>query len=237
MTVTKQQQLEFAAKHIEKWKSGYDYAVIEETSDGHLYVRWPSICTSGITKKDWQQERDKMQNKKSVITGEIYLSRNGFRFEVVDIAKAGNDCSIDMVVYMNLDATNDFSPGQKWVLELESFVSKFKLDGCGRLVPDNSWHDRGELPPVGTICEMLDDKNTWLECEIIAHKNSFCIGWVSSRNAPFYTDDKSDFHPLRTEREKAIDELNALVGDIEKYPTWRDAIAGIIDYGYRKGKP
>ena len=43
-----------------------------------------------------------------------------------------------------------------------------------------------------------------------------------------------EFRPLRTEREKAIDELNALVGDIEKYPTWRDAIAGIIDAGYRK---
>ena len=59
MTVTKQQQLEFAAKHIEKWKSGYDFAVVEEATDGHLCVRWPSICTSGITKKEWQQERDK----------------------------------------------------------------------------------------------------------------------------------------------------------------------------------
>ena len=39
MTVTKQQQLEYAAKHIEKWKSGYDFAVVEETTDGHLYVR------------------------------------------------------------------------------------------------------------------------------------------------------------------------------------------------------
>lgn len=61
--VTKQQQLEFAAKHIEKWKSGYDYAVVEETTDGHLCVRWPSICTSGVTKKEWQQERDKMQKQ------------------------------------------------------------------------------------------------------------------------------------------------------------------------------
>ena len=61
--ITKQQQLEFAAKHIEKWKSGYDFAVVEETIDGHLCVRWPSICTSGITKKEWQQERGKMQKQ------------------------------------------------------------------------------------------------------------------------------------------------------------------------------
>ena len=165
---TKQQKLGWLAKNLEKWKSGYDFAVVDECADGYFYVRWPSVCSSGITKKEWKQERDKMSSKPEV---------------------------------------------------------------------DNSWHERGELPPIGTICEMLDDKNTWLECEIIAHKNSFCIGWISSRNAPFYTDDKSDFRPLRTEREKAIDELNELVGDIEKYPTWRDAIAGIIDYGYRKVKP
>ena len=45
------------------------------------------------------------------------------------------------------------------------------------------------------------------------------------------------FRPLCTEREKAIEELNTLVGDIEKYPTWRDAIAAIYDAGYRKVKP
>ena len=169
--VTKQEQLEFAAKHIEKWKSGYDFAVIEKMNNGQLCVRWPSICSEGVSKKEWQQERDKMQKQPA------------------------------------------------------------------KPVQDNSWYERGELPPVGTICKMIDDKNTWLECEIIAHKNSFCIGWISSRNAPFYTDDKSEFRPLHTEREKAIDELNALVGDIEKYPTWRDAIVGIIDAGYRKVKP
>ena len=169
--ITKQQQLEWLANNLEKWKSGYDYAVVEKATDGHLYVRWPSVCTSGITKKEWRQERDKMQKQPA-------------------------------------------KPTQ-----------------------DNSWYERGELPPVGTICKMIDDKNTWLECEIIAHKNSFCIGWISSRNAPFYTYDKSVFRPLCTEREKAIDELNALVGDIEKYPTWRDAITGIIDAGYRKVKP
>ena len=64
--VTKQQQLEWLAKHIEKWKSGYTYAVVEKSTDGHLYVRWPSICTSGITKKEWRQERDKMNSKQEV---------------------------------------------------------------------------------------------------------------------------------------------------------------------------
>ena len=61
--ITKQQKLEWLANNLEKWKSGYDYAVVEKATDGYLYVRWPSVCASGITKKEWQQERDKMQKK------------------------------------------------------------------------------------------------------------------------------------------------------------------------------
>ena len=61
--VTKQQQLEWLANNLEKWKSGYDYAVVEKAADGYLYVRWPSVCASGITKQEWQQERDKMQKQ------------------------------------------------------------------------------------------------------------------------------------------------------------------------------
>ena len=99
---------------------------------------------------------------------------------------------------------------------------------------DNAWYERGELPPVGTICEMLDDRAAWCECKIIAHEDGACIGWMTSRNSPFYTYNRDEFRPLCTEREKAIDELIVLVGDIEKYPTWRDAIVGIIDAGYRK---
>ena len=77
---------------------------------------------------------------------------------------------------------------------------------------DNSWYERGELPPVGTICEMIDDRATWRECKIIAHEDGACIGWIASLNSPFYTYDKSEFRPLRTEREKAIDEMIKLIG-------------------------
>ena len=102
---------------------------------------------------------------------------------------------------------------------------------------DTAWHERGEFPPVGTICEMIDDRATWRECKIIAHEDGACIGWIASLNSPFYTYDKSEFRPLCNEREKAIDELNNMVGNIEKYQTWRDAIATIYDAGYRKVKP
>ena len=168
--VTKQQQLEFAAVHIEKWKSGYDFAVIEKMNNGQLCVRWPSICSEGVSKKEWQQERDKMQKQPA-------------------------------------------KPAQ-----------------------DNSWYERGELPPVGTICKMIDDKNTWLECEIVAHKNSFCIGWISSRNAPFYTDDKSEFRPFHTERENVIKQMDEALRN--RGSAISDVILGeLYDAGFRMVKP
>ena len=111
----------------------------------------------------------------------------------------------------------------------------------GKPEVDNSWHERGEFPPVGAICEMIDDKNTWLECEIVSHKDGACIGWISSRKAPFYTYDKSEFRPLRTEREKAIDEMVYEFidhhGDPKGGERYLPMATKLYDAGYRKVKP
>ena len=135
--ITKQQQLEFAAKHIEKWKSGYDYAVVEETADGHLYVRWPSVCTRGITKKEWRQEREKMGDKPEV---------------------------------------------------------------------DDSWHERGELPPAGVPVELWWGGSFAYNCEFITRRGRHYVMWNLDADRPDAADYmNSEFRPLRTEREKAID--------------------------------
>ena len=143
MTVTKQQQSEWLARHVEKWKSGYDYAVVEADSDGCLCVRWPSICTSGITKKEWRQERDKMNSKQEVT---------------------------------------------------------------------NSWHERGELPPVGVPVELWWGGSFAYNCEFITRRRHHYIMWNLDADRPDAADYmNSEFRPLRTEREKAIDEIAALV--------------------------
>ena len=118
---------------------------------------------------------------------------------------------------------------QEWQQERDKMSSKPEVD--------NSWHERGEFPPVGCECEM---KHTcWDEFQrvfVLAITKQYVI--VSDYSTPeieqHYHLREITFRPLRTEREKAIDELIVLVGDIEKYPTWRDAIVGIIDAGYRK---
>ena len=166
MTVTKQQQLEFAAKHIEKWKSGYDYAVVEETIDGHLYIRWPSICTSGITKKEWQQERNKMNSKPEV---------------------------------------------------------------------DNSWHERGEFPPAGVPVELWVGGSFAYNCEFITRRGHHYVMWNLDADRPDAADYmNSEFRPLRTEREKAIDAACAAVCKAGPYDHERDLIGKLYDAGMLK---
>ena len=192
--VTKQQQLEFAAEHIEKWKSGYSYAVVEKATDGHLYVRWPTICTSGITKKEWRQERDKMQKQAEQST------------------------------------------------------------------QDNSWHERGELPPVGCECLWVDESGVdgpdgaIYPCvgdvvSVCAHKQTpggdviAIFTWASCGDELRVAASRmsSDFRPLRSEREKAIDgmiEVTMKSETLSNYAITSDVLRVVserlYDAGYRK---
>ena len=167
MTVTKQQQLEFAAMHIDKWKSGYDFAVIEKANDGQLCVRWPSICSGGMSKKEWQQERDKMQKQQ-----------------------------------------------------------------------DNSWRERGELPPVGCECEIKH--KCWSEFRrvtVVAITKEYVIVVDGQREQHYYLREIT-FRPLRTEWEKAIDEMATLIG-VECQPSpinigSKRAAEILYNAGYRK---
>ena len=176
MTVTKQQQLEWLAKNLEKWNSGYNFAVVDKCSDGGFYVRWPSVCSSGITKKEWQQERDKMQKKAELVA----------------------------------------QPAQ-----------------------DNSWHERGEFPPVGCECEVfVSDENKWLHFDVIAIRDGHVLGWCREGSCGFQSNDKSNFRPLRTERDKAIDEMVCefinYYGDPKGGERYLGIAEKLYDAGYRK---
>ena len=175
--VTKQQQLEWLAKNLEKWNSGYTYAVVEENTDGHLQVRWPSVCSSGITKKEWQQERNKMNSKPEV---------------------------------------------------------------------DNSWHERGEFPPVGCECRFFSDgyDENWFDWCVFHglatggglivehhHKTSPSRVTVCLLNPR-----TTKFRPLCTEREKAIDEMANLIAK-SVFGSAKCQAEKLYDAGYRKVNP
>lgn len=110
------------------------------------------------------------------------------------------------------------------------------------------WKGEG-LPPVGTVCEVFGCEHEYTmrfnfqHVQIIAHHtDSEC-----DRVAVFAADDleyhgltAERFRPLRTpeqiaaeERLNAIEFMHDLVGDIEKIPTWTDALAKLYDAGLR----
>ena len=118
--------------------------------------------------------------------------------------------------------------------------------------PDNSWHERGEFPPVGCECVLVD------EIGVDGHAGSLypCVGDVVSvcahRQTPggsviaIFTWDPgddglrvaasrmpSDFRPLRTEREKAIDDMLLAIDHI-KEGNFETFIGALYDAGYRR---
>ena len=75
---------------------------------------------------------------------------------------------------------------------------------------DNSWFERGELPPVGTHCEFNHPEfNRFVGCLVVGHFRHEAVCAPSGGN--YFGGSASKFRPLiqlrplRTEREKAID--------------------------------
>lgn len=56
--------LDWLARNVHVWRSGYDLAVVQR-GGGEIYVTWPSVCSCGITKKQWLARRAELQNKPS----------------------------------------------------------------------------------------------------------------------------------------------------------------------------
>ena len=103
--------------------------------------------------------------------------------------------------------------------------------------PDNSWHERGEFPPAGCVCEaFVNEENKWVHFEVIAIRDGFVLGWCRESLYGFQSDEKSEFRPLRTEREKAIDEMLLAIDHI-KEGNFETFIGALYDAGYRKVNP
>jgi len=59
--------------------------------------------------------------------GSIWISRGRkTRVMVVNIARHGEDCSSLFVFYTNLQATEDFPAGERWILGSDCFLARFE---------------------------------------------------------------------------------------------------------------
>lgn len=131
--------------------------------------------------------------------------------------------------YMPWDTVRVDCTREEWQQERDKMSSKPEVD--------NSWYERGELPPVGVYCHgHVTQEDKWIQIEVIAHREGHVLGWANGEKRGFSANNVKCFRPLRTEREKAIDEL-ASVSGIRARDGAREIAERIYDAGYRKVKP
>ena len=121
---------------------------------------------------------------------------------------------------------------QEWQQERDKMSSKPE--------DDNSWHERGDLPPVGCEClihHVCWYKDIYRKVKIVATTEDYLIVKEDGREQHYHLN-QITFKPRETEREKTIDEMKSLCA----YPgswcsTYKSFAEALYDAGYRKVKP
>lgn len=191
--VTKQDQLEWLANKYEKWP----------VSDSYVMMNGYEAGLPGgshyITKEEWQQERDKIAYaNKAAMVGAQRLPQ------------------VILEAYKALDEL----PHTSAILEAwKKGANEFMSELSSKAKVDNSWHERGELPPVGVPVELWLGGSFAHNCEFISKRGNNYVLWNLDSDKPDCADymnsqfrPLSPLKPLRTEREKAIDEMVKLIG-------------------------
>lgn len=168
-----------------------------------------------------------------------------------------NRHKVFMSVYRCGDFVGFHAVGKHEITKQEWQQERDKMQKQGEKA--DSWHECGELPPVGCECEWVDESGVdgaagavypdiGDAVSICAHKQTpggdviAIFTWepggdglrVAASRMP------SDFRPIRTEREKAIDEMVYEFinhyGDPKGGERYLPIAAKLYDAGYRKEK-
>ena len=111
---------------------------------------------------------------------------------------------------------------------------------------DNSWYEKGELPPVGIECEkaFTSTKNQWSRIfvagktkigeiiyEIVDCPNRELIGDLKTADSNYkirgsWTGEAYAFRPIKSDREKAIEAAVDAMKDTPYYPASVKKLAG-----------
>ena len=83
---------------------------------------------------------------------------------------------------------------------------------------DDSWFTYCKLPPCGIPVELWVGGTFAYNCEFIAMRGNTYVVWNLDADKPDCADSlNSEFRPVRTEREKAIDEMASVILDYDGY--------------------
>ena len=97
----------------------------------------------------------------------------------------------------------------------------------------NDWYKNGELPPIGSVVEVLggaygSDEMVWRKSEIYAHIEGRVLAESTSHSGVYKLYLANECRPLRTETDKLVEEACKLIDEpIEKYTLDIDCSAAI----------
>ena len=93
------------------------------------------------------------------------------------------------------------------------------------------------MPPVGIPVELWVGGSFAYNCEFITRRGHHYVMWNLDADRPDASDYmNSEFRPLRTEREKAIDEMTNLIAK-SVFGSAKCQAEKLYDSGYRKVNP
>ena len=101
---------------------------------------------------------------------------------------------------------------------------------------DNSWHERGELPPIGCECYIRHscwNSEKYEKVTVAAITNEYVIVKYTTYEQHYMLNDIS-FRPLRTERERAIDAACDVICKHGVHDFERGVITKLYDAGLLK---
>jgi hypothetical protein len=99
---------------------------------------------------------------------------------------------------------------------------------------NNSWHQKGEHPPVGTKCEYARSVNNFYECKILGSNGSQVAFTCPDEPNRIFVNSFNDcgFRPIKSDREKSIEEIIKLIDAVNV--TNEQIAESLYDAGYRK---
>lgn len=134
--------------------------------------------------------------------------------------------SIDDEIVLDFSRTPN---SEKFVTDACNAQSKSVLDRV-----NSNWHERGELPPSGTECECSANNGEFKWCRIVHHSGS--ASWVVTKSEDMIIrNDLTNFRPLKSERERAIEEMLPILASLDGTQAKAEIACGeLYDLGFRK---
>lgn len=223
--MNRQEKLEWLARNEDVWPH---YAVCA-TTDGvaaSYSVSFANIVgdNAWITRKEWLDMREELQNKPSWKDAPEWANWLGQCYDGEWEWYGDEDAPAVNEEYQYFDHMSEGDEaGFKgevlgdWRDTLDRRPESETKTGPNEMTittQDNSWHERGELPPVGTVCEVKTKTfKGWMKCFVVG-KSSRGDTVIECDDCAFIIDSTYEFRPLRPERENAIDAACEAIGGV-----------------------